>query len=70
MSCPSKVRCILQYEGLEEPILLGAGEDAYALSYTEAVRIFPHASRDFVSELRGSRRRCPIFARPYRGSKC
>ena len=53
MSYPGAVEGILREEGLDDPIFLGAGEDAwaFALSDTEAVRVFPHASKSFVSEL-------------------
>ncbi len=53
MSYPCAVAGVLWEEGLDAPIFLGAGEDAwaFALSDTEAIRIFPHASQDFVSEL-------------------
>ncbi len=53
MIYPSAVAGILRHQGLDDPIFLGAGEDAwaFALSDTEAIRIFPHASRSFVSEL-------------------
>lgn len=53
MIYPGAVAGVLRHEGLDDPVFLGAGEDAwaFALSDAEAVRIFPHASRDFVSEL-------------------
>lgn len=53
MNYPSTVRDILRYEGVDDPIFLGAGEDAYAfaLSDSEAIRIFPAASTNSVSEL-------------------
>ncbi len=53
MSYPGVVRGIQRHEGLDDPVFLGAGEDAwaFALSDTEAIRIFPHASKSFVSEL-------------------
>lgn len=53
MTYPAAVAGILRHEGLDDPTFLGAGEDAwaFALSDTEAIRIFPHASKSFVSEL-------------------
>ncbi|MXY44048.1 MAG: aminoglycoside phosphotransferase family protein [Dehalococcoidia bacterium] len=53
MNYPSTVRDVLRCEGIDNPIFLGAGEDAYVfvLSDSEAIRIFPAASTDFVSEL-------------------
>ncbi len=53
VSYPDTVEGILRREGLDDPIFLGAGEDAwaFALSDTEAIRVFPHASKSFVSEL-------------------
>ncbi len=53
MEYSSAVQGILCYEGVDDPVLLGAGEDAYAfaLSDSEAIRIFPEVSPDFVSEL-------------------
>ena len=53
MTCPSTVRGILVHEGLDDPAFLGAGEEAwaFALSDTEAIRVFPHVSKSFVSEL-------------------
>lgn len=50
---PGAVEGVLRHEGLDDPAFLGAGEDAwaFALSDTEAIRIFPHASRSFVSQL-------------------
>ncbi|MCY3738393.1 MAG: aminoglycoside phosphotransferase family protein [Gemmatimonadaceae bacterium] len=53
MTYPDAVEGVLRREGLDDPIFLGAGEDAwaFALSDTEAIRIFPHASKYFVSEL-------------------
>ena len=50
---PCAVEGILRQEGLDDPTFLGAGEDAwaFALSDTEAIRVFPHASKSFVSEL-------------------
>ena len=53
MIYPCAVEGVLRQEGLDDPTFLGAGEDAwaFALSDTEAIRVFPHASQDFVSEL-------------------
>ena len=53
MSYPGAVAGVLRREGLDDPTFLGAGEDAwaFALSDTEAIRVFPHASKRFVSEL-------------------
>lgn len=53
MNFPSSVHEILRSEGIEEPVFLGAGEDAYAfaLSEQEAIRIFPAAAPGFVAEL-------------------
>ena len=53
MIYPCAVEGILRQEGLDDPTFLGAGEDAwaFALSDTEAIRVFPHASKSFVSEL-------------------
>ena len=53
MSYPGPVEGVLRQEGLDAPIFLGAGEDAwaFALSDAEAIRVFPHASKSFVSEL-------------------
>ena len=53
MTYPGAVEGVLRREGLDDPIFLGAGEDAwaFALSDAEAIRIFPHASKSFVSEL-------------------
>ena len=53
MTYPGAVAGVLRREGLHDPIFLGAGEDAwaFALSDTEAIRVFPHASKSFVSEL-------------------
>ena len=55
MIYPCAVEGILRQEGLDDPTFLGAGEDAWAFAFsdTEAIRIFPHASQDFVSELVG-----------------
>ena len=53
MSYPAAVAGILRHESLDDPVFLGAGEDAwaFALSDTEAIRVFPQASKGFVSEL-------------------
>ena len=53
MSYPAAVQGILRHEGLDDPIFLGAGEDAwaFALSDVEAIRVFPHASKSFVLDL-------------------
>ena len=53
MIYPCAVEGILRQEGLDDSVFLGAGEDAwaFALSDSEAIRVFPHASKSFVSEL-------------------
>ncbi len=53
MNYPSTVLDILRCEGIEQPIFLGAGEDAYAFAFSdqEAIRIFPDAPPSFVAEL-------------------
>ena len=55
MNYPNAVRDILRCEGVDDPVLLGVGEDAYAFarSDSEVIRIFPEASPAFVSELAG-----------------
>lgn len=53
MEYASAVQSILRCEGIDDPVLLGAGEDAYAfaLSDREVIRIFPEVLPGFVSEL-------------------
>lgn len=53
MNYPSTVRDILHCEGVDDPVFLGVGEDAYAFGFSdnEAIRVFPEAPPDFVSEL-------------------
>lgn len=55
MELSSAIKDVLHFEGVVEPILLGAGEDAYAFVFSdsEVIRIFPEASSDYVSELAG-----------------
>lgn len=50
---PGPVRDILCCEGVDDAVLLGTGEDAYAFSFSghEAIRIFPETSPNFISEL-------------------
>ena len=53
MEYANVVQGILRCEGIDDPILLGAGEDAcaFALSDREGIRIFPKVLPDFVSAL-------------------
>jgi hypothetical protein len=53
MTYPALVLAVLQHEGLMEPTLLGAGEDAYvfARSDTEAIKIFVEHTEAYVHEL-------------------
>ena len=53
MKYRSSVIDILHREGIDEPLLLGSGEDAvaFALSDDEAIRVFPEMSLSYVSEL-------------------
>lgn len=53
MEYPTAVVNILHREGIDQPLLLGSGEDAlaFALPNDEAIRVFPESSFAYVSEL-------------------
>jgi len=53
LSCPAQLQEVLSAAGVDRPVLLGVGEDAWAFarSDSEAIRIFPELSLEFVEEL-------------------
>lgn len=53
MKYPAQVLEVLSAAGVDRPILLGVGEEAWAFarSESEAIRIFPELSVEFVEEL-------------------
>ncbi|MBT3192315.1 MAG: phosphotransferase [Verrucomicrobia bacterium] len=53
LSYPAQLQEVLSAAGVERPVLLGVGEDAWAFAHSdsEAIRIFPELSVEFVEEL-------------------